>query len=150
MTESSGRHVQQMFQSFLNWLKDSFSVPQEMAGDHGNVIVINNKSTWTAKLEEAKSQGKVVVVDFTATWCGPCRLMAPIFTELSKKYTDLVFLKVDVDEVHEVTSQWDVRAMPTFLFIKDGKQLHKIVGAIKDELERKCHEYANSRTSVTA
>lgn len=31
-----------------------------MAGDHGNVIVINNKSTWTAKLEEAKSQGKVV------------------------------------------------------------------------------------------
>lgn len=31
-----------------------------MAGDHGNVIVINNKSTWTAKVEEAKSQGKVV------------------------------------------------------------------------------------------
>lgn len=40
-----------------------------------------------------------VVVDFTATWCGPCRLMAPIFTELSKKFLNLIFLKVDVDEV---------------------------------------------------
>jgi thiol-disulfide isomerase/thioredoxin len=40
-----------------------------------------------------------VVVDFTATWCGPCRLMSPIFTELSKKYPSLIFLKVDVDEV---------------------------------------------------
>jgi len=40
-----------------------------------------------------------VVVDFTATWCGPCRLMAPIFAELSKKFENLLFLKVDVDEV---------------------------------------------------
>jgi thiol-disulfide isomerase/thioredoxin len=40
-----------------------------------------------------------IVVDFTATWCGPCRVMSPIFVELSKKYPTLVFLKVDVDEV---------------------------------------------------
>lgn len=53
-------------------------------------------------------------------------------------------------DVQDVTTKWEVRAMPTFLFIKDGKQLHKIVGANKDELEKKCHEYANSRTSVTA
>jgi thioredoxin 1 len=44
-----------------------------------------------------------VVVDFTATWCGPCRLMAPIFTELSKKFENLIFLKVDVDEVQVQT-----------------------------------------------
>lgn len=43
-----------------------------------------------------------IVVDFTATWCGPCRLMAPIFTELSKKYDQLIFLKVDVDEVQVI------------------------------------------------
>lgn len=38
-------------------------------------------------------------MDFTATWCGPCRVMSPIFVELSKKYPTLIFLKVDVDEV---------------------------------------------------
>ncbi len=42
---------------------------------------------------------KQIVVDFTATWCGPCRIMSPIFIELSKKYPGLIFLKVDVDEV---------------------------------------------------
>ena len=43
-----------------------------------------------------------IVVDFTATWCGPCRLMAPIFTELSKKYDQIIFIKLDVDEVQVI------------------------------------------------
>ncbi|GLJ26486.1 hypothetical protein SUGI_0511590 [Cryptomeria japonica] len=78
-----------------------------------------------------------VVVDFTATWCGPCRIISPVFVELSKKYTNVVFLKVDVDELQDVTAEWEVQAMPTFIFIKDGKAIDKIVGAKKDELERK-------------
>ncbi|CAK9206297.1 unnamed protein product [Sphagnum troendelagicum] len=112
-----------------------------MAGDHGNVHVVDSKRAWDSKIDEAQSTGKVVVVDFTATWCGPCRLMSPIFTELSKKYPSLIFLKVDVDEVPDVTSEWEIRAMPTFLFIKDGKQIDKIVGANKDELEKKVHTF---------
>jgi thioredoxin 1 len=47
-----------------------------------------------------------IVVDFTATWCGPCRVMSPIFVELSKKYTNLIFLKVDVDEVAVSVFLW--------------------------------------------
>jgi thioredoxin 1 len=107
-----------------------------------NVHIINHKTAWDAKLAEAKISNKVIVVDFTATWCGPCRLMAPIFTELSKKYDQLIFLKVDVDEVQDVTSEMEVRAMPTFMFIHNGKQIHKIVGANKEELEKKVEQYA--------
>jgi thiol-disulfide isomerase/thioredoxin len=40
-----------------------------------------------------------VVIDFTAAWCGPCRAIAPLFVEHAKKFTQVVFLKVDVDEV---------------------------------------------------
>lgn len=121
---------------------DSFSM------DHGKVHVINNSAAWDAKLAEATSTGKIVLVDFTATWCGPCRLMAPIFVELSKKYENIIFLKVDVDEVKDVTSQWEVRAMPTFIFIKDGKSIHKVVGANKDELEKKCQQFASLPSTV--
>ncbi|OAE18646.1 hypothetical protein AXG93_3810s1150 [Marchantia polymorpha subsp. ruderalis] len=104
-------------------------------GDQGNVIAIHSTAEWNAKLEEAGN--KTIVVDFTATWCGPCRHMAPVFVELSKKYPSLVFLKVDVDQVTEVAGLWDVQAMPTFIFIKNKKLVHKIVGANKDELEKK-------------
>jgi thioredoxin 1 len=49
--------------------------------------------------------------------------------------------------VQDVTSEWDIRAMPTFLFIKDGKQVDKIVGANKEELDKKVQHYASVVTA---
>jgi thioredoxin 1 len=69
-----------------------------MAGDHGNVHMVNSKQLRETKIEDAKSRGKIIVVDFTATWCGLCRLMTPVFSELIKKYDILTFLEVDVDK----------------------------------------------------
>lgn len=115
-----------------------------MSGDHGNVHVITSVKEWEEKLEEGVKENKVIVVDFTATWCGPCRHMSPVFESLSKKHTDLIFVKVDVDQLQEVAAQWDVQAMPTFIFIKDKKVVHKIVGANKDELEKKAGFFSAS------
>lgn len=79
-------------------------------------------------LEEIPQTGNVVI-DFFATWCGPCKHVAPKFEELSRLFPSVTFLKVDVDESAELTERFDVRAMPTFVFLRDGIQIHKIEGA---------------------
>jgi thioredoxin 1 len=71
----------------------------------------------------------LVIIDFFATWCGPCKKIAPVYEELAKKYDTVTFLKVDVDESQEIASQFDISAMPTFVFLKNGAMFHKIEGA---------------------
>jgi thioredoxin 1 len=70
-----------------------------------------------------------VVIDFYATWCGPCKKIAPVFEKLAQVYPSIVFLKVDVDESAEVAEKFEIQAMPTFLFIKDGRIVKRIEGA---------------------
>ncbi|KAK7287091.1 hypothetical protein RIF29_00125 [Crotalaria pallida] len=103
----------------------------------GNVKLITTKESWDAKLEEAKRDGKIVIANFSATWCGPCKIIAPYYSELSEKYTSLMFLLVDVDELADFSTSWDIKATPTFFFLKDGEEVDKLVGANKPELQRK-------------
>jgi thioredoxin 1 len=60
------------------------------------------------------------VVDFYATWCGPCKQIAPKLEEMAQLFTDVIFLKVDVDENEEVASEYAISCMPTFMFFKNG------------------------------
>ena len=62
-------------------------------------------------------------------------MIGPFFDELSKKYTNLKFIKVDVDELEEVASEVGVSAMPSFFVYKDGKIADQLVGASKEKLE---------------
>lgn len=52
--------------------------------------------------------------------------------------------------VQDVTNEMEVRAMPTFMFIHNGKQIHKIVGANKAELEKKVEQYSKEGVVMVA
>ncbi|KAJ5134683.1 Thioredoxin [Penicillium atrosanguineum] len=98
---------------------------------HGKVANIDNLAIFKALTSEGPT-----VVDFYATWCGPCRAVGPKVGELSEKYTNVRFIQVDVDKMREVASQFQVTAMPTFVFLKDGKEVgQRVRGANVGALE---------------
>uniref|UniRef100_A0A3Q0RYL9 Thioredoxin domain-containing protein n=1 Tax=Amphilophus citrinellus TaxID=61819 RepID=A0A3Q0RYL9_AMPCI len=74
--------------------------------------------------------GKLVVVDFTATWCGPCKQIAPKYLMAEDPAnSNVIFLKVDVDEAEDVSSFCKISCMPTFQFYKNGAKVHEFSGA---------------------
>ncbi|CAL4951832.1 unnamed protein product [Urochloa decumbens] len=114
----------------------------------GNVHVVTSKENWDQKIEEANKDGKIVVANFSASWCGPCRVISTVYAEMSQTYPQLMFLTVDVDELVDFSSSWDIRATPTFFFLKNGQQVDKLVGANKPELEKKVAALAGDGGSV--
>mmetsp|Transcript_15552 Transcript_15552/g.44223 ORF Transcript_15552/g.44223 Transcript_15552/m.44223 type:complete len:107 (+) Transcript_15552:1103-1423(+) len=96
------------------------------------VIEIKSQAEWDAQM--SSNPGKAIIVDFSATWCGPCRMIGPEFVKLSNEYENVVFLKVDVDQVESVAASCGISAMPTFQVFKDGNKVDELVGASKEKL----------------
>ena len=90
------------------------------------------------EFDEAVGKGKVLV-DFWATWCGPCRMVAPIISELAEEYDGkLVVGKCDVEENEDLAAEYGIRNIPTILFFKNGEAVDKVIGAqSKANLEAK-------------
>ncbi len=81
--------------------------------------------------QEALQSNIPVIIDFWAAWCGPCRMIAPIIEELSEEYEGKIKVgKLDVDENQNTAIRYGVRSIPTVLFIKDGKVIDQIIGAV--------------------
>lgn len=70
-----------------------------------------------------------VLVDFWATWCGPCRMLAPVISEIAEEYAGTVKVgKVNVDEEPELAMQFRVDSIPTVMLFKEGRLVNTTVG----------------------
>ena len=89
--------------------------------------------------QEVLASDVPVMVDFYADWCGPCRMVAPIVEELAGEYAGKVKIgKINVDENPNTAKQYNVMSIPTILFIKGGKVVDQVIGALpKASLKQK-------------
>lgn len=80
---------------------------------------------------------KKVIVDFFATWCGPCKMLSPVLEQLSNEYEDITFVKVDVDDCHEISKKYGIMSVPTLMKFENGKLIDSKVGYQNiDELKK--------------
>jgi len=84
---------------------------------------------------------KLVVIDFSAKWCGPCKNIAPFVDEMSIKYPNAHFLKVDVEECPETAVAYNVNSMPTFIFLRNKIRIDVLQGANNAALEAKIKQH---------
>ncbi|KAE9607464.1 putative hsp70-interacting protein [Lupinus albus] len=108
----------------------------------GQVIGIHSAGECEKKLSAASKTSRLAILYFTATWCGPCRFISPLYTSLAEKYPKVVFLKVDIDEAADIAARWKITSVPSFFFIKNGKEVDTLVGADNGALERKIKQHA--------
>jgi thioredoxin 1 len=88
---------------------------------------------------EVTRSDKAVIVDFWAEWCGPCKLIAPLLDEIAREKADVVKVaKVNVDENQSLSFKYNIRAIPSLLFFKNGQLRDQVTGVTskKDLLNR--------------
>ncbi|GFP88462.1 tpr repeat-containing thioredoxin tdx [Phtheirospermum japonicum] len=108
----------------------------------GQLIEIHSTTELKEKLNAAEKTSRLAILYFTATWCGPCRYVAPAFSGLAEKYPNVVFLKVDIDEEPGAAFEYNVSSVPSFLFIKNGREVDNFVGVDTNLLEMKVAQHA--------
>jgi len=94
--------------------------------------------------EVLQSSSIPVIVDFWASWCGPCKMLAPVFEELSKEKEyagKLKFAKLDTEAYPELAAQQEITGIPCLVIFSQGKEVDRIIGfspkpLLKEKIEK--------------
>ena len=87
-----------------------------------------------SSFQDIINQNKPVLVDFYADWCGPCKMLAPILSEVKAELAEgIKIVKIDVDKNQSLATKYQVRGVPTMILFKEGKQVWRESGVIQKQ-----------------
>lgn len=82
------------------------------------------------------------ILKFEAEWCGQCKVLTPILKRVLENHTDITLTTVDIETEEEPTLKYNIRNLPTLVFIKDSIEVGRTSGVLTaDMLENKIKEF---------
>ena len=90
-------------------------------------MTVVTKDNFKTEVEEHSG---LLLIDLYADWCGPCKMLAPILTELESEYPDVKFCKINVDTEPELARAFNVSSIPMLAFVKDNTFADLSVGYV--------------------
>merc|ERR1712137_115642 len=112
--------------------------------------IVSNNSHFQELITQAKNAGALCVVDFWANWCEPCQHMNNVFQQLAKSYPKHFFLQVEAEVIDEAAEQYDISSVPTFVFIRNGKEIDRLTGADALMLAKKLENYSSEKITSSS
>ena len=89
----------------------------------------------TEEFDAAVEAAPLAMVDFWDVWCGPCQMLGPVMEDLAGRYEGKALVaKVNVDEEPELARRFGVMNIPTVVFLKNGREFDRKVGAYPAEV----------------
>jgi len=84
--------------------------------------------------EEEVLRTEKAIICFSASWCSPCQKFKPIYSQIADKYKHIKFFKVDINDNEEFTNRYDIKSIPTFVFLKNGEKINEYIGSDENKL----------------
>ncbi|CBK23782.2 Thioredoxin [Blastocystis hominis] len=118
---------------FASALSSAKMLPQLrcFASAADKLIYIKDDATY----HELRKGDKPCIMNFSASWCRPCKMMAPMFAQLSATNDHVNFVKIDVDASPKLSNEEKITSVPTYKLYKADKLISQFAGADVNQLQ---------------